>query len=672
MRQKIYIKECSGKHMNFKRFFRMSIRKRLLISSTVLLLVPSLIIGLSAYNSAKNKLEDQLMLSSAQNIKLLDESITQFLDTKSKDAGMIAKNVTREQLAVSGSPAVRHIIDSYQQLHPEIKYAYVGSDTGLMLMSPNEKLPDGFDPRTRPWYEAAMAKKGEIVWTDPYIDAVSGEVIITAACTTSDGSGVVGVDISLKYLAELTKKVKIGEHGYVFILDNDKNTLVHPSAKIGEENKEDYVAKLFGQDSGVLEIQNGNELEKVSFLTNKLTGWKIAGSMQSKEVSQAANPIFVTTGIVILLALILGSIQTYFINRSIVVPMRKLVGASQKVSEGDLTQYIQVSTDDELGQLGLSFNKMSDSLRGVLHQLSETTEQVAALSEQLTANAEQTAQATNHVSRAIEEVAAGAHNQVQGADESARAMEEMAIGITRIAESSTQVSEVANETTAEASQGNQSIQRTVSQMNSINNSVQDSASIVQLLGERSLEIGQIVEVISGIAAQTNLLALNAAIEAARAGEQGRGFAVVADEVRKLAEQSNASATQITSLIQEIQHDTGRAVTSMDTVVKEVQEGLQAVILAGEAFQHIFEAAQNVADQIREISATAEQMSAGSEEVAASVDEMARIAKDSAINTDRVESLSKEQLLSIEEISHSAVSLSTKAHELKQLLEKFTL
>lgn len=658
--------------MNIRKFFRMSIRKKLLISSTVLLLVPSLIIGISAYDSAKNKLEDQLMRSSAQNIQLLDDSITEFLNTKSKDAGMIAQNVTKVMFTANGSPAVRKLIDSYQQLHPEIKSTYIGSETGLMIISPNSKLPDGYDPKQRPWYQGAMEKKGEIVLSEPYVDATSGEIVITASSVLPDGSGVVGIDVSMNYLKELAHKVKIGEEGYVFILDKEKKYLVHPTAKVGDVDSEGYVNDLYAQDAGLLEIQTANGTEKANFLTNKVTGWKIAGSMQSQEVANAANPIFVTTSLVILLALVLGSTLTFFINRSITRPLRKLVEVSQKVSEGDLTQHIQISNDDELGQLGNSFNKMSDSLRGVLHQLLETTEQVAALSQQLTANAEQTAEATNHVSRSIEEVSAGAHNQVQGADESARAMEEMAIGITRIAESSTQVSEAASETTSEASQGNQSIQQTVSQMNSINLSVQDSASIVQLLGLRSQEIGQIVEVISGIAAQTNLLALNAAIEAARAGEQGRGFAVVADEVRKLAEQSNASASQITTLIQEIQHDTGRAVTSMDTVVKEVQDGLQAVIVAGEAFKHIVDSSQNVADQIREISATAQQMSAGSEEVAASVDEMARIAKDSAANADRVESLSKEQLLSIEEISHSALSLSSKAHELQILIEKFKL
>ncbi|MGC5325578.1 methyl-accepting chemotaxis protein [Brevibacillus sp. SYSU BS000544] len=655
------------------KFSSISIRKRLLFSSLILLLVPSLIIGISAYNSAKNKLEDQLSMSSGESIRMLDDSITQFLQTKIQDVELLGNTIKSEHYAGTGSPMAQEIVDRYQKIHPEIKNTYVGTSSGVMIISPKTELPKDYDPRIRPWYQDAMNKKDQVVLTDPYVDAATGEIVVSASRSTSDGSGVIALDISLNYLKELTKKAKIGQNGYVFILDKNKKYLVHPTGTIGEENKEVYVGEMFGSnETGMLDIQTANGLEKATYLTNKLTGWKIAGSMQSTEVSNAAQPIFVTTAIVILLAILLGLVQTYFINRSIIKPLHRLVDASQKVSEGDLTQHITVDTNDELGQLSISFNKMSDSLRGVLHQLSDTTEQVASLAEQLSANAEQTSKATQHVSRAIDEVSAGAHNQVQGAEESAKAMEEMAVGIQRIAESSSQVSDAANETTSEASQGNQSIQHTVSKMGMINESVQGSASIVQKLGERSQEIGQIVEVISAIAAQTNLLALNAAIEAARAGEHGRGFAVVADEVRKLAEQSNASASQITSLIQEIQTDTGRAVISMDTVVKEVKEGLTVVVEAGEAFKHIYESSQNVADQIREISATSQQMSAGSEEVAASVDDMARIAKDSAYNADRVNALSKEQLIAIEEISASSLSLSQKAHELQHLIEKFRL
>jgi methyl-accepting chemotaxis protein len=251
-------------------------------------------------------------------------------------------------------------------------------------------------------------------------------------------------------------------------------------------------------------------------------------------------------------------------------------------------------------------------------------------------------------------------------------MEEMAVGISRIAESSSTVSEASVETAKEAAAGNEAIQKVVYQMDSIRASVTSSSQAVKELGMRSQEIGQIVGAITDIADQTNLLALNAAIEAARAGEHGRGFAVVADEVRKLAEQSRVSADQIANLITEIQEDTNRVVLAIEKGNAEVDSGIRVVEAAGEAFEKILNSVQHVADQIQEVSAAAEEMSASTEEVTASVEEMSRIARDSSQHSQSVVGASEEQLGIINEISASVQSLSVMAKELHDVVKQFKL
>jgi methyl-accepting chemotaxis protein len=249
-------------------------------------------------------------------------------------------------------------------------------------------------------------------------------------------------------------------------------------------------------------------------------------------------------------------------------------------------------------------------------------------------------------------------------------MNDMATGIGLVAQTSSIVAETSQETAREAELGNESIQKVVRQMHLISDTTQNTSQIIELLDERSKEIGQIVDVITGLAAQTNLLALNAAIEAARAGEQGRGFAVVADEVRKLAEQSEASATQIAGLIQEIQLETTRSVDAMSIGLTEVQSGIELVDDAGAAFQKIFDSTQRIAEQIQDITAASQQMSASSEEVTASVDELTRIARDSSASSQEVAASSEEQTALIQDMTGSISTLSRIAQELQEMVGAF--
>lgn len=379
--------------------------------------------------------------------------------------------------------------------------------------------------------------------------------------------------------------------------------------------------------------------------------------------------LLVTVATAVVLAVVIGLL----ISRMISIPLNQMVISMQELAAGNLgIQPSRYKGKDEVGKLTQAFNKLIANLQGLVEHVKQAGEQVAASSEQLSASAEQTKHASEQITDTIQQVASASDFQVRRTEESVRVIEEMAIGIQRIAETSGVVTEASVTAAQEAEQGNESIQRAIRQMGAINEVVNHSSDVVKQLGERSLQIGQIVEVITGIASQTNLLALNAAIEAARAGEQGRGFAVVADEVRKLAEQSEDSARQISHLIREIQLDTNRAVEAMEQGTNEAETGANVVKEAGDAFQRIVLAAQSVADQIQEVSAATEQMSASIQEVSSSMDEMKSLAQDSSGNTQGIAAASEEQLASMQEMAASSENLSRMAHELQQAISKFTL
>ncbi|MBP1934438.1 methyl-accepting chemotaxis protein [Ammoniphilus resinae] len=372
-----------------------------------------------------------------------------------------------------------------------------------------------------------------------------------------------------------------------------------------------------------------------------------------------------------ILALLLGGGIAYYISRTISRPVRKLAVAAEKMAAGDLTQeQIHVKSKDEIADLARSFHRMSQYLRQLILQIQGSAEHVAASSEELLATTEQATQATHHITSAIQEVASGAETQVISSQENVQAMAEVSSGIQHIAEASATVSDSAQEATALAQQGNQSIQHAIQQMDSIEKGTQHTTLAIQQLQQRSQEIGKIIEVITGIADQTNLLALNAAIEAARAGEHGRGFAVVADEVRKLAEQSRESASQIVDLIGEIQKDTEHATQEIDHSSKEVGVGKTVIDQTGQAFQQILCSVEQVHEQIQEVSATSEQISANSQQVSASVEQFVHMAREASEGSQTVAASSEEQLASMEEITASAESLSTLAQELQGLVAKF--
>lgn len=370
-------------------------------------------------------------------------------------------------------------------------------------------------------------------------------------------------------------------------------------------------------------------------------------------------------------AFVIGTVIATYISRMISKPVQLVSQAAKQLADGNLAiEKINVKNKDEIGQLATDFNEMATNLRNIIFQVSSTSEQVAASAEEMMASADQTNSATNQVATAIQEVAGGAELQSKNTEESAKAVGEMSSAIQRVAVTTSTVAESAVDTTKQATLGHDSLEKVIEKMKTINHTTSETNSVIKDLDRKSAEIGKIIEVITGIADQTNLLALNAAIEAARAGEHGKGFAVVADEVRKLAELSRQSASQISSLIEVIQKETHQVVEMMNKGAAEISEGTSLVEDTGRIFDEILKSIENVSSEIQEVSAISEEMSASVMQVNASIEEVTKIARGSVASTAEIASATEEQLASMEEVSSSSASLARLAESLREMVAKF--
>lgn len=414
------------------------------------------------------------------------------------------------------------------------------------------------------------------------------------------------------------------------------------------------------------EIAEKLMVDTVTFLTERMD----LRTEQNKNLADSIERIIIILDVIILVCAIAGST---WLMRRISRPLADVVTAAHDIADGNLQiKQIRYAGDDEIGDLLKAFSHMAKNLQEIVTHVSRSAEQVAAASEQLTASADQSALAAGQVAETITSVAAGAYTQGTTVEHTADIVQEMARAIGHIAENSSTVSARSAETSKAATIGSQAMQQATDQMQAINRSVSQSAEVVGKLGESSKQIGEIVDVISGIAGQTNLLALNAAIEAARAGEQGRGFAVVADEVRKLAEQSHEAAQKIAHIVREIQAETTSVVTVMQQGTVDVARGSEVIISTGERFTAIVSLVENLNSEIQEITAASEQLSASSEEVVKSVESVKQLAGETAANTQTISAAAEEQSASMEEIAASSQALSRLADELQMVVRKFKI
>ncbi|WP_227935372.1 methyl-accepting chemotaxis protein [Alkalihalobacillus deserti] len=487
----------------------------------------------------------------------------------------------------------------------------------------------------------------------------------------------------------INKNINLGENGYIIILDESGTLMAHPN--IEGKNTWDTLDKdneYFTQD--IIETaQAGGGFtyykwplpndpntiaDKISY--NQLDpnwGWVVSGGSYMQDFNSDANSILKTVVLVLLVSLTIGIVIIFLFAKHISDPLAVVSRQVDEIAKGNLKiDKISLNQKGEIGLLGNNINNMVTVLREMIGKVSESSEHVASSSEQLTASADETSKATDEISESIQFVASSADNQMTSARNAMESASAISNGIEQISSSIQSVNDVASLTKQKSESGQEVIQQTIKQMNVIHTKTNDISEVVNQLGSKSTQIGNIVSLITSVAKQTNLLALNAAIEAARAGEHGKGFAVVADEVRKLAEQASHSASEINHLVGDIQKDIQQSVVTMDEGKHAVRDGITFVDRAGNEFVDITHSVSEVTTQLHEISDGIVQITMQSQSMVTAIEESSNLAENSAGYSQSVAASAEEQNASMEEIAATATILSNMAEELRESVKRFRL
>ncbi|MBE7147106.1 methyl-accepting chemotaxis protein [Bacillus mycoides] len=422
----------------------------------------------------------------------------------------------------------------------------------------------------------------------------------------------------------------------------------------------------------VASTENGTVYKVIGDFTNYSNEQAKLREQSIEKIDQSSLRIEYVVFLSLVICIVTAIILAWWFSGKLVKPIQQIDTKLKELAsqEGDLTARLQVNSNDEIGAIASSFNKMLENLQHIINRVQKTSVEVQTASENMLEKTNTSREATIRVQSSMSNLNSSIQSQTSSMEESSTAMDDMAISVQRIAESASSVAELAVATSEHANDGSTVIQKSISQMTTIHEAVNATSEVVERLITHTKYIDTAVQSISNIAEQTNLLALNASIEAARAGEQGKGFAVVADEVRKLAEQSKTAATDINQLLHQIQNDTETASSMMSQGRSEAFEGITVVREAGTSFTTIVEQVNKVSTQMQDISATAEEMAASAEEMNASLNNIASISNEVSSETAATAQSAEQKVIVMNEMTLTAKQMKQTVEELDQLVSHF--
>ncbi|SOC06064.1 methyl-accepting chemotaxis protein [Ureibacillus xyleni] len=551
------------------------------------------------------------------------------------------------------------------------------SNGDYTIIEPHFDGIDELDIKSRDWYKNAIANEDQFVWSEPYIDTVSNSYAITGSVTVKDGNqviGVLGVDIQLEQLTEMVSSTKLGYNGYPLILDNQGAALVHPT-KSGENLQSiEYVNKMLNDTSKTNHFTDDVDQQESMIVYNKIPelGWTVGAVYDVKEVQSLARDMQQVIVLIAVATLIITFVILYFLITRTLKPINQLGLLMEEVAQGDLTVQINLKSKDEIGQLANYFNDMVQQMKSILTVVQDSSAHVEERSQLLSALAEETSASSIEVSKAVNDIAIGATTSSENADAVMESSVKLGDKINDMQEQSNALHAITIQAGKLNVVGEEKMENLLGSFDHSKQDLLNMAQAVKILEAKVGAIDSIMNTISEISTQTNLLALNASIEAARAGEHGQGFAVVAAEVRKLAEQSRNATEQVKLTIQELQSESQVVANQMTEMQQTFQTQGVVVEETGTLFGNLTELVNNMEATFKHVTTEIEGIIKYKDRVVQTIQQMALTAQSSAAACEEVSASSDEQLNAIQSVALASEELNSLSTELSIAASKFKL
>ncbi len=580
--------------------------KHKLLAVSVLLLVT---LAATLYGVSYSQMREAMVAAA-------DGEITSTVDGEAELVGNWLQERQRVVAALTGAAAAEAPLPQFQLLAKsgDFYVTYAAYGDGRTLFSDEWVPPADYQASSRDWFKAARAA-GKPVVTPPYVDGESKRMMVTVAAPLADG-GVVGGDVFIDALVKQLQAREIRADGFAFLSGKDGTLIAYPQAELAGKKLETVASGLSAERLQQLASEHepvvfkfGERSMAVGVKAVPGSDWLVGVAMDEAElnapVTRLGYTLAATSAAILAVLLIVGSLVIGRMLGGLLV----LRDAMRDISQGDadLTRALPVKGQDEIAETARAFNTFVAGLRSLFGSLRGEAGQVAG--------------GVADSSRLVSEVAAGSRGLSDVSSANAATLEQITVSIAQIADGAQQADELVRATRGELETSAQGISRLCENMEGTAGSVRALDNMLGVLGTRSQEISGITDVIRDIADQTNLLALNAAIEAARAGEQGRGFAVVADEVRKLAERTAQATQQIAGMVATIREETEQAVGDVNRTVESVEGGVAVTREAADQIERIRRAMGEVVAKMGEISHSTSEQQVATTQIAQSTEQI---------------------------------------------------